>query len=66
MPIIGRWVAVGYRGMRLEREVGKSSGQRSRRQSRTEEDGYAAEEVLGGGAAQYSIFDLIRRTWDGK
>jgi hypothetical protein len=51
--------AAGDRRRRLEREVDKSGGRRSRRQSRTKENGYAADKVLGIGAARYSIFDLI-------
>jgi hypothetical protein len=54
-----RRAAVGYRGQRLEREVDESGGWWSRWQSRTKENGYAADEVLGISAALYSIFDLI-------
>ncbi len=60
MTVSGRRrVAEGDRRRRLEREVDKSGGRQSRRQSRTKENGYAADEVLGIGAARYSIFDLI-------
>ncbi len=58
------------RRWRLEREVDESGGRRLRRQSRTEENGSAADEVLGIGAARYSIFVYYyfyaRRTWDSK
>ncbi len=60
MTVSGRrQAAEGDRRRRLEREVDESGGRRSRRQSRTKENGYASDEVLGIGAAQYSIFDLI-------
>ena len=60
MTVSGRRrAAEGDRRRRLEREVDESGGRRSRRQSRTEEYGYAADKVLGFGAARYSIFDLI-------
>jgi hypothetical protein len=60
MTVSGRrQAAEGDRRRRLEREVDERGGGRSRRQSRTEENGYAADEVLGIGAAGYSIFDLI-------
>jgi hypothetical protein len=66
-----RRAAEGDRRRRLEREVDKSGRRRLRWQSRTKENGYAADKVLGVGAAQHSIFDLTynfyaRRTWDGK
>ncbi len=51
--------AEGDRRRRLEREVDERGGRRLQRQSRTEENGYAADEVLGIGAARYLIFDLI-------
>jgi hypothetical protein len=54
--------AEGDRRRQLEREVDESGGRRSQQQSRTEENGYAADEVLGISAAQYSIFDLIMFT----
>ncbi len=51
MTVSGRWrAAEGDIRRRLEREVDESGGRRSRRQSRTEENGYAADEVLGIGA----------------
>jgi hypothetical protein len=60
MTVSGRRRAVeGDRGWWHEREVDESGGWRSQRQSRTKENGYAADEVLGIGAARYSIFDLI-------
>jgi hypothetical protein len=60
MTVSGRrWAAEGDRRRQLEREVDESGGRQSRRQSRTKENGYAADEVLGIGAARYSIFDLI-------
>ncbi len=60
MTVSGRWrAAEGDRRWRLEREVDESGGRRLRRQSRTKENGYVADEVLGIGAAQYLIFDLI-------
>jgi hypothetical protein len=66
MTVSGRWQpAEGDRRRRLEREVDESGGRRSRRQSRTEENGYAADEVLGIGAAGYLIFDLIIFTLGG-
>ena len=62
MTVSGRrQAAEGDRRWRLEREVGESSGRRSRRQSRTEENGYAADEVLGIGAARYSILQFPNR-----
>ncbi len=60
MTVSGRRrAAEGDRRRRLEREVDESGGRRLGRQSRTEENGYEADEVLGIGAARYSIFDLI-------
>ncbi len=60
MTVSGRrQAAEGDSRRRLEREVDKSGGWRSRWQSMTEENGYAADEVLGIGAARYSIFDLF-------
>ncbi len=60
MTVSGRWrAAEGDRRRRLEREVDESGGWWLQRQSRTKENGYAADEVLGIGAARYSIFDLI-------
>jgi hypothetical protein len=54
-----RRAAEGDRRRRLKREVDKCGGRWLQRQSRTKENGYAADEVLGIGAAQYSIFALI-------
>ena len=52
MTVSGRRrAAEGDRRRRLEREVDESGGRQSRRQSRTE--------VMGIGAARYSIFVLI-------
>jgi hypothetical protein len=60
MTVSGRRrVAEGDRRRWLEIEVDKSGGRWSQWQSRTEENGYAADKVLGISAAQYSIFDLI-------
>jgi hypothetical protein len=60
MTVIGRRrAAEGDRRQLLEREVDESGGRRLQRQSRTKENGYAADEVLGIGTAQYLIFDLI-------
>jgi hypothetical protein len=60
MTVSGRRrAAEGDRRRRLEREVDKSGGRRSRRQSRTKENGYEADEVLGISAARCSIFNLI-------
>ena len=71
MAVSGRrWAAGGDKGWRLERKMDKSGGRRLQRQSRTKEDGYVVEEVLGGGDS--TIFNILsyyfyaRRTWDGK
>ena len=60
MTVSSWWrAAEGDRRRWLEREVNESGGRRSRRQSRTDENGYATDEVLGISTAQYSIFDLV-------
>jgi hypothetical protein len=57
---------VGYRERRLEREVDESDGRQSQRQSRTKENGYVADEVLGIGAANILVYFYAWRTWLGQ